>query len=143
MTDASSPPAGKKRSALEIFETNATVYVSNIDWSIKKPVLRRALHALFSRHGKILDIITLRREGLRGQAWVLFADVAAASDAVRSESGFSFFGRDLKVVYAREKSDRVAKQDGTFVPKDRRAKRARLAAAQRASSSASSVVASV
>ena len=34
-------------------EPNATLYVSNIDWKIKKPILRRALHTLFSRHGKV------------------------------------------------------------------------------------------
>ena len=34
-------------------EPNATLYVSNIDWKIKKPILKRALHTLFSRHGKV------------------------------------------------------------------------------------------
>jgi hypothetical protein len=34
-------------------EPNATLYVSNIDWKIKKPILLRALHTLFSRHGKV------------------------------------------------------------------------------------------
>lgn len=37
----------------EISGPNATLYVSNLDWKIKKPVLRRALHTLFSRHGKV------------------------------------------------------------------------------------------
>jgi hypothetical protein len=32
---------------------NNTLYVSNIDWKIKKPLLRRALYALFTRHGKV------------------------------------------------------------------------------------------
>ena len=31
----------------------STLYCSNIDWKIKKQVLRRSLHALFSRHGKV------------------------------------------------------------------------------------------
>jgi hypothetical protein len=30
-----------------------TIYVKNIDWKIKKPLLRRALYSLFSRHGKV------------------------------------------------------------------------------------------
>jgi hypothetical protein len=38
-------------------EPNATLYVSNIDWKIKKPILRRALHTLFSRHGKVCGLI--------------------------------------------------------------------------------------
>mmetsp|Transcript_8210 Transcript_8210/g.10436 ORF Transcript_8210/g.10436 Transcript_8210/m.10436 type:complete len:251 (+) Transcript_8210:60-812(+) len=104
-------------------EPNATLYVSNIDWKIKKPILKRALHTLFSRHGKVLEIITLRKEGLRGQAWVIFSSIATATAALQAEQNFTFFDKNLIVQYAKEKSDRVAKLDGTFVPKDRRQKK--------------------
>lgn len=103
-----------------LLEPNATLYVSNIDWKIKKTVLRRALYTLFSRHGKILEIVTLRRDGLRGQAWIIFEQVRAATAALRNENGFTFFGKNLKVDYALEKSDRVAKLDGSYVPKNRK-----------------------
>jgi RNA recognition motif-containing protein len=56
----------------------------------------------------------LRREGLRGQAWVVFDDVQSATAALQAENGFPFFQRDLKVEYAREKSDRISKRDGTY-----------------------------
>lgn len=69
-----------------------------------------------------MEIITLRREGLRGQAWIIFEDVSAAIAAHNTENGFNFFGKPLRVQYAKEKSDRIAKRDGTFVPKDRRRK---------------------
>lgn len=105
-----------------LLQPNATLYVSNIDWSIKKNILRRALLALFERHGKVLEVVTLRREGLRGQAWIIFEDISSAIAAQRGENGFKFFGKPLKVEYAREKSDRIAKRDGTYVPKDRRVK---------------------
>jgi U2 small nuclear ribonucleoprotein B'' len=105
-----------------IAQPNATLYVKNIDWKIKKLLLRRALYSLFSRHGKVLEIVTLRRNGLRGQAWVIFEDVQAATAAVKAEQGFTFFGKDLVIEYAREKSDRIAKQDGTYVPKAKRQK---------------------
>eukprot|EP00591_Stephanopyxis_turris_P012142 CAMPEP_0195529040 /NCGR_PEP_ID=MMETSP0794_2-20130614/31452_1 /TAXON_ID=515487 /ORGANISM="Stephanopyxis turris, Strain CCMP 815" /LENGTH=284 /DNA_ID=CAMNT_0040660281 /DNA_START=34 /DNA_END=888 /DNA_ORIENTATION=+ len=120
--------------ATTLNEPNATLYVSNIDWSIKKPLLRRSLFSLFSRHGKVLDVITLRSEGLRGQAWVIFEDVTSATAALREEQGFTFFKKDLKIDYAREKSDRVAKRDGTYVPKDRRAKRLQRELASKAAS---------
>lgn len=67
--------------------------------------------------------MTLRREGLRGQAWILFEDIASAIAAQRTENGFVFFGKALKVQFARETSDRIAKRDGTYVPKDRRVKK--------------------
>jgi U2 small nuclear ribonucleoprotein B'' len=105
-----------------IAQPNATLYVKNIDWKIKKLLLRRALYSLFSRHGKVLEIVTLRRDGLRGQAWIIFEDVQAATAALKAEQGFTFFGKDLVMEYAREKSDRIAKEDGTYVPKAKRQK---------------------
>jgi hypothetical protein len=39
--------------ATAISTPNATIYVSNIDWKIRKPLLKRALYSLFSRHGKV------------------------------------------------------------------------------------------
>jgi U2 small nuclear ribonucleoprotein B'' len=105
-----------------IAQPNATLYVKNIDWKIKKLLLRRALYSLFTRHGKVLEIVTLRRDGLRGQAWIIYEDVQAATAALKAEQGFTFFGKDLVIEYAREKSDRIAKQDGTYVPKAKRQK---------------------
>lgn len=69
---------------------------------------------------QILDIIAVRKDGLRGQAFILFEDVQAATSALKAEQGFTFFGKDLQLQYAKEKSDRIAKQDGTFTPKDRK-----------------------
>ncbi|CAB9504403.1 U2 small nuclear ribonucleoprotein B [Seminavis robusta] len=113
-----------------IAQPNATLYVKNIDWKIKKPLLRRALYSLFTRHGKVLEVITLRREGLRGQAFVIYNDVQSATAALQKEQGFTFFGKDLMLEYAREKSDRIAKRDGTYVPKAKRKKAVAAAAAE-------------
>ena len=66
----------------------------------------------------------MRREGLRGQAWIIFDNVQSATAALQAENGFHFFGKDLKVQYARETSDRIAKRDGTYVPKAKRKKTA-------------------
>ena len=72
---------------------------------------------------QVLEIIALRKDGLRGQAFVVFEDVQAATAALQAEQGFTFFGKDLKLAYAKEKSDRIAKRDGTFVPRAKRRKR--------------------
>lgn len=162
-------------------QPNATLYVSNMDWSVKKKLLQRALYSLFGRHGKvrsaraidarhafprescaclrrvlfsqlesnssfvyrcislypfslpisssfvcinekILEVITLRKEGLRGQAWIMFDDVQSATSALQAEQGFTFFQKDIKIAYAKEKSDRIAKRDGTYVQKAKRRK---------------------
>lgn len=83
----------------------------------------------------------LRREGLRGQAWVIFEDVQAATAALQAENGLSFFGKDLKLQYARETSDRIAKRDGTYVPKAKRQKNKAAAAAAQENSGAESAAA--
>lgn len=106
-----------------IAQPNNTLYVANIDWKIKKPLLKRALYSLMTRHGKVLDVVALRKDGLRGQAFVVFDDVQAATAALQTEQGFTFFGKDLKLAYAKEKSDRISKRDGTFVPRAKRIKR--------------------
>lgn len=106
-----------------ISQPNNTLYVANVDWKVKKPLLRRALYTLMTRHGKVLEIIALRKDGLRGQAFVVFEDVQAATAALQAEQGFTFFGKDLKLAYAKAKSDRIAKRDGTFVPRAKRRKR--------------------
>jgi len=105
-------------------QPNATLYVKNIDWKIKKGLLRRALYALFSRHGKVLEIVALRKDGLRGQAFVIMEDIQSATAALQAEQGFSFFGKDLAIEYARAKSDRISKRDGDYVPKAKRQKMA-------------------
>lgn len=103
-------------------QPNATLYLKNIDWKIKKPLLKRALYFLFSRYGKVLEVVVLRRDGLRGQAWVIMEDIPAATAALQAVNGFTFFEKDLVVEYAKEKSDRIARRDGTYIPKSKRKK---------------------
>jgi len=95
-----------------------TLYISNLNWSIKKTLLRKSLYHLFSRHGTVVDVIALRAEGLRGQAWVIFEEVTCASSALREEQGYVFYGKPIQLQYAHQLSDVIARRDG--VPKARR-----------------------
>jgi len=45
--------------------------------------LKKALYAVFGQFGRIIDIVCLKTFRLRGQAWVVFADVASSSNALR------------------------------------------------------------
>jgi RNA recognition motif-containing protein len=44
-------------------------------------------------------------------------DVQSATVALQAENGVSFFGRDIKIAYAKETSTRIAKRDGTYSSK--------------------------
>ena len=67
-------------------------------------------------------MVALRKEGLRGQAFIIYNDVQSATAAIQAEQGFSFFGKDMNIEYAKEKSDRIAKRDGSYVPRAKRRK---------------------
>ena len=98
---------------------NQTIYVSNLYEKLSKDELRKSLHAVFSQFGKILDIVCMKSYRLRGQAWVVFAEMPSATNALRLMQGFPFYDKPMKIAYARTKSDAVAKLDGTFVPRDK------------------------
>lgn len=98
---------------------NQTIYVKNINEKVKKEELKKALHAVFSQFGKVLDVVCLKTFRLRGQAWVVFEGVTQATNALRSMQGFPFYDKPMTISYAKTKSDVVAKSDGTFAPREK------------------------
>jgi RNA recognition motif-containing protein len=50
---------------------------------------------MFSQFGKILDVVAHKTLRMRGQAWVVFADVAAATNAKNTMQGFPFFEKPI------------------------------------------------
>jgi hypothetical protein len=74
---------------------NQTLFVSNLQINIRKHELKKILYALFGQFGKIVDVVAMRSDKLRGQAWIVFADIAAATTALRSMQDFPFFDRPL------------------------------------------------
>lgn len=57
--------------------------------------LKRSLYCLFSQYGRIADIVALKTPKLRGQAWVVFSEVTAASNAVRQMQNFPFYDKPM------------------------------------------------
>lgn len=93
-----------------------TIYVSNLYEKLPKEELKKCMYAMFSQFGKIIDVVALKTIRLRGQAWIVFTDVAAATNALRTMQGFPFFDKPIRISFAKTKSDAVAKVDGTFKP---------------------------
>jgi U2 small nuclear ribonucleoprotein B'' len=84
--------------------------------------LKRSLYCLFSQFGRLLDVVALKTPKLRGQAWVVFTEVTAASNAVRQMQNFPFYDKPMRIQYAKSKSDYVTKAEGSFVPKEKKMK---------------------
>lgn len=75
---------------------NQTLYVTNLPSAkIQKDDLKTALYMLFSTYGPILDVVALKTMKMRGQAHIVYRDLQAATQAMRSLEGAEFLGREL------------------------------------------------
>ncbi|KAI3430726.1 hypothetical protein D9Q98_005312 [Chlorella vulgaris] len=91
---------------------NQTIYVANLQQKIKKQELKQLLFCLFGQFGKIIDIVTMRTDRLRGQAWIVFSDISAATAALRGMQDFPFFEKPMRVSFAKSASNAVSKKKG-------------------------------
>ncbi|KAF9507084.1 hypothetical protein BS47DRAFT_1304436 [Hydnum rufescens UP504] len=96
---------------------NATLYIRNLNDIVKKEELRAQLYALFSTYGKIIDVVAQKGAKKRGQAFVVFRDLAGATSALRSLDGELFYDKKMQIEYARTPSHATLRhQDPNFVP---------------------------
>ena len=98
------------------YPPNNSLYVNNLNEKVKKEgnlpdvfrvsscnfvlllrpsELKRSLYAVFSQFGPILDIVALKNLKMRGQAFVVFRDIACATSALRSMQGFPFYDKPM------------------------------------------------
>lgn len=59
------------------------------------PELKKSLYAIFSQFGQIMDIVALKTLKMKGQAFVIFKDIASATNALRSMQGFPFYEKPM------------------------------------------------
>lgn len=57
---------------------------------------------------------------MRGQAFVIFSDINGASNALRSMQGFPFYDKPMRIQYAKNQSDVIARRYGTFVERPKK-----------------------
>lgn len=57
--------------------------------------LKRSLYALFSQFGQIVDIVAMKTMPMRGQAFVVFKELPAATNALRQLQGFPFYNKPM------------------------------------------------
>jgi RNA recognition motif-containing protein len=69
--------------------------VRNADRNDLTAELKKCMYAMFSQFGRIVDVVALKTLRLRGQAWVVFSDVSAATNALRTMQGFPFFDKPI------------------------------------------------
>ena len=85
-------------------QVTKTLYINNINEKVSLDVLKKMFYMVFSQYGRVADIVAYKSVKLRGQAWVVFNDVASATAAMRGKQGFNFYGKQLRIQYAKDKS---------------------------------------
>uniref|UniRef100_A0A1A8GBQ7 Myeloid/lymphoid or mixed-lineage leukemia (Trithorax homolog), translocated to, 4 n=1 Tax=Nothobranchius korthausae TaxID=1143690 RepID=A0A1A8GBQ7_9TELE len=104
---------------------NHTIYINNINDKVKKEELKRSLYALFSQFGQIVDIVAMKTEKMRGQAFVIFKELTAATNALRQLQGFPFYNKPMRIQYAKTDSEVISKMKGTFSDKEKKKEKKR------------------
>ncbi|QRW04903.1 NLI interacting factor-like phosphatase [Ceratobasidium sp. AG-Ba] len=84
-------------------QPNKTLYIKNLNDQVKKDELKSQLYALFTPYG-ILDIVAMKRPNMRGQAFVVFHDLAGATAAMRAWDGELFYDKEMRIEYAKTRS---------------------------------------
>ncbi|KXN83677.1 U2 small nuclear ribonucleoprotein B'' [Leucoagaricus sp. SymC.cos] len=98
-------------------QPNTTLYINNLNDKVNKDELKLQLYALFTTFGKIIDIVASKSEKMRGQAFLVFSDLAGATAAMRACEGMIFYDKPLRIDYAKSKSyATLRREDPNFVP---------------------------
>uniref|UniRef100_A0A1I7XWW3 RRM domain-containing protein n=1 Tax=Steinernema glaseri TaxID=37863 RepID=A0A1I7XWW3_9BILA len=97
---------------------NNTIYISNLNYKIKKDELKDALYTTFSKFGSIVDILCFTSAEMHGQADVTFKEIDSAVMAVRSMQGFPFYDKPMRIEFVRRNSDIITKAKWVYTEPD-------------------------
>ena len=57
--------------------------------------MKYALFFLFQQFGEVLDVVLKKSNPLRGQAWIVYKDITAATNAKKMLHGFLLFNKEM------------------------------------------------
>ncbi|KAJ5690264.1 hypothetical protein N7462_004656 [Penicillium macrosclerotiorum] len=84
---------------------NHTVYVRNLEERIKVEQLKVALEEIFSEFGNVVEIVAKTNLKAKGQAFIVYDSVEAATRAIEEVNGFDLFDKPMVLDYAKTRSD--------------------------------------
>jgi U2 small nuclear ribonucleoprotein B'' len=76
-------------------QPNTTLYVNNLNDRITKEELRSQLYVLFTTYGKLIDVVAMKGPKMKGQAFLVFSELAAATAAMRACEGMVFYDKPM------------------------------------------------
>lgn len=84
----------------------------NLEERIKVDQLKEALEEIFSEFGNVLEIVAKTNLKAKGQAFIVFDDVEAATRAIDEVNGFELFEKPMVLDYAKSRSDATVRREG-------------------------------
>ncbi|KAI0306886.1 hypothetical protein B0F90DRAFT_1665254 [Multifurca ochricompacta] len=97
-------------------QPNTTLYINNLNDKINKEEIRSQLYALFTSYGKLIDVVATKTPKMRGQAFLVFTDLASATAAFRACDGMIFYDKPIHISYAKSKSyATLRREDPNFI----------------------------
>ncbi|KAH9983208.1 RNA-binding domain-containing protein [Russula compacta] len=98
-------------------QPNTTLYINNLNDKINKEEIRSQLYSLFTTYGKLIDVVVTKTPKMRGQAFLVFTDLASATAALRACDGMLFYNKPQRISYAKSKSHAtLRREDPNFIP---------------------------
>jgi RNA recognition motif-containing protein len=79
---------------------NNTLYINNLNDKVNKNELRHQLFSLFMTYGRVIDVVAQKGPKMRGQAFLVFSDLAEATAAMRACEGFLFYDKPMVRSYS-------------------------------------------
>lgn len=76
-------------------QPNTTLYIKNLNDKVQKDELRLQLFGLFTTYGRVIDVVALKTQKMRGQAFIVFSDLAGATAALRACEGIVFYDKPM------------------------------------------------
>ena len=86
--------------------------MKNLEERIKIEEVKDALKELFSEYGNILEIVAKKNMKAKGQAFIVFDEIDAATRAIEEVQGFELFEKPMILDYAKNKSDATILREG-------------------------------
>lgn len=114
------PRAKPPSQVLSLTQPQQTLYVRNLTEEHSTEQVHASLTSLFSQHGSLLGVKAKRNIRHRGQAFVSFDSVDAATRAMHALQGYFLFEKPMvslliqDIQYAREPAFAVSETNGTL-----------------------------
>merc|ERR1740128_26600 len=67
-----------------------------------------------------MDIVAMKTMKMRGQAFVVFKELASSTNALRQLQGVPFYNKPMRIQYAKTDSEVISKMRGTYGDKDKK-----------------------